>query len=142
MLKKKESFSLKLLSFNIGTFHTSFNSQSLFHFKKYKKMLWISLFLSKNISNFVCPKLKLYNWYFHSGEKELRDSQICHVIVTCWRFRSKMHFCIFQMELHFGMVFCYQNCSDLLWEEIVLVIEQKFWNSRLKAENLQKLWDH
>ena len=24
------------------------------------------------------------------------------------------------------MVFCYQNCSDLLWEKIVLVIEKKF----------------
>ena len=34
------------------------------------------------------------------------------------------------------MVFCYQDCSDLLWEKIVLVIENFFWNSRLKAENL------
>ena len=41
-----------------------------------------------------------------------------------------------------GMVFCYQICSDLLWEKIVLVIEKNFWNSRLKAENLQKNWDH
>ena len=40
------------------------------------------------------------------------------------------------------MVFCYQNCSDLLWEKIVLVIEKNFWNLRLKAENLQKIWDH
>ena len=40
------------------------------------------------------------------------------------------------------MVFCYQNCSDLLWEKIVLVIEKNFWNSRLKAENFQKFWDH
>ena len=24
------------------------------------------------------------------------------------------------------MVFCYQNCSDLLWEKIVLVIEKTF----------------
>ena len=24
------------------------------------------------------------------------------------------------------MVFCYQNCSDLLWEKIVLVIEKNF----------------
>ena len=32
-------------------------------------------------------------------------------------------------------------CSDLLWEKIVLVIEKNFWNSRLKAENLQKFWD-
>ena len=40
------------------------------------------------------------------------------------------------------MVFCYQNCSDLLWEKIVLVIEKNFWNSRLKAENLQNFWEH
>ena len=25
------------------------------------------------------------------------------------------------------MVFCYQNCSDLLWEKIVLVIKKNFW---------------
>ena len=35
------------------------------------------------------------------------------------------------------MVFCYQNCSDLLWEKIVLVIEKNFWNSKLQAENVQ-----
>ena len=40
------------------------------------------------------------------------------------------------------LVFCYQNCSDLLWEKIVLVIEKNFWNSRLKAENFQNFWDH
>ena len=39
------------------------------------------------------------------------------------------------------MVFCYQNCSGLLWEKNVLVIEKNFWNSRLNAENLQKFWD-
>ena len=37
---------------------------------------------------------------------------------------------------------CFSNVSDLLWEKIVLVIEKNFWNSRLKAENLQKFWDH
>ena len=36
------------------------------------------------------------------------------------------------------MVFCYQNCSELLWEKIVLVTEKDFWNSRLKAKNFQK----
>ena len=40
------------------------------------------------------------------------------------------------------MVFCYQSCSDLLWEKNVLVIEKKVWNSRLKADNLKKFWDH
>ena len=37
-----------------------------------------------------------------------------------------------------NMVFCYQNCFDLLWEKNVLGIEKNFWNSRLKVENLQK----
>ena len=40
------------------------------------------------------------------------------------------------------MGFCFQNCSGLLWEKIVLVIEKNFWNSRRKAENFQKIWDY
>ena len=36
------------------------------------------------------------------------------------------------------MVFCYRNCFDLLWEEIVLVNEKNFWNSSLNTENFQK----
>ena len=36
------------------------------------------------------------------------------------------------------MVFCYRNCSDLLCEKIE-VIEIFFLNTRLKAENLQKI---
>ena len=50
--------------------------------------------------------------------------------------------CKNQQENVRKMVFCYQNCSDLLWEKIVLVIEKNFWNSRLKAENLQKFWEY
>ena len=53
----------------------------------------------------------------------------------------KFHFlqvrCVFKK-----LVFCCQNCSDLLWEKIVLVIEKHCWNSRLNAENLQIFWDH
>ena len=41
-----------------------------------------------------------------------------------------------------GLVFCFQNCSDLLWAKVVLVLKKSFGNSRLKAKNLQKLWDH
>ena len=36
------------------------------------------------------------------------------------------------------MFFCGKNCSDLLGEKIVLVIEKNFWNLRLKAMYLQK----
>ena len=36
------------------------------------------------------------------------------------------------------MVFCYQNCSDLLWEKKnVLVIEKIFWNSWPSASNFK-----
>jgi hypothetical protein len=61
------------------------------------------------------------------------------------RFHSELIYseirvcCMFESRL----VFCYQNCSDLLWEKkIVLVIKKNFWNLRLKAENLQNFWDH
>ena len=33
------------------------------------------------------------------------------------------------------MVFCYQTCSDLLWEEIVLAIEEIFL--KFEAEGLE-----
>ena len=36
------------------------------------------------------------------------------------------------------IVFCYQNCSDLLFDFFFLLIENVLWNSRLKAENLKK----
>ena len=49
---------------------------------------------------------------------------------------------IIQINYLQNWYFCYQNCSDLLWEKIILVIEKNFWNSRLKAENLQNFWDH
>ena len=40
------------------------------------------------------------------------------------------------------IVFCLQNCSEILWEKIVLVIVKNFWDSRVTAENLQTHWDH
>ena len=38
------------------------------------------------------------------------------------------------------MVFCYQNCSDLLREKIVLVIKKNFWGWRPRV--CEKFWDH
>ena len=34
------------------------------------------------------------------------------------------------------LVFCYQNCSELLWEKIVLIIEKNFWSSRSSTSSL------
>ena len=36
------------------------------------------------------------------------------------------------------MVFCYQNCSDILWERIVLVIEKNFWQFANEGRKLEK----
>ena len=49
--------------------------------------------------------------------------------VSKWHFNNKM--------AGWKIVLTYY-----LWEKIVLVIEKNFWNSQLKAKNLQKLWDH
>ena len=59
-----------------------------------------------------------------------------------WPLQDPPHWHLYQIPYMHKMVFCYQNCSDLLWEKFVLVIEKNFWNSRLNAENLQKFWDH
>ena len=40
------------------------------------------------------------------------------------------------------MVFCYQNCSDLMWEKIALVIEKNFSSLRLNAKDLENFWNH
>ena len=37
------------------------------------------------------------------------------------------------------MVFCYQNCSDLLWEKNVLVIEKNFWNFEAGGQELANI---
>ena len=95
---------------------------------------WTKISLKKIIvSQFLCKKHKTGVWW---------------VLVWPWRnFGSKIRcFCYIQtawkLSIILEMVFCYQNCSDLLWEKIVLVIEKNFWNSRLKVENLQNFWDH
>ena len=41
-----------------------------------------------------------------------------------------------------GMVFCFENCSDLLYEKMSSNWEHTFENSRLKVENLLNFWDH
>ena len=82
----------------------------------------------KNIS-IVGPKL------FSHRIKILIPSQMwVDFFQTCYLNISK--------NISKNIVFCYQNCSDLLWDKIVLVIEKNVWNSRLKADKLQFFWDY
>ena len=68
-----------------------------------------------------------------------RTLQILLVIAIFVRLHCMTY--IFTNQTSQSMVFCYQNCHDLLWDKIVLVIKKTFWNSRLKAENLQNFWE-
>ena len=37
-------------------------------------------------------------------------------------------FCLEKRKITPKVAFCFQNCTDLLWENIALVIEDNFWN--------------
>ena len=73
---------------------------------------------------------KLFKIRFQSRGQPKTFSQTFLNINKSWKCSNLVQ------EKKVEMVFCYQNCSDLLWEKIVLVTEKDFWNSRLKAENL------
>ena len=84
---------------------------------------------------------------FHMIRRPIYSSLSCRkinpVISSCYQrlndVKNSSNICVFFFA---EMVFCYQNCSDLLREKIVLVIEKNFWNWRLKAKNFQNFWYH
>ena len=90
----------------------------------------------------MSPKIYLWRRMICSNTKygkilALRPDSFClpwSQVISCWWWITKHILLRAAKPL---MVFCYQNCSDLLWEKIVLLIKKNFWNSRLKAENLQ-----
>ena len=114
--------------------------------------------LLRNISSFFLPfrvwlsenncvilhQMKLYH---HEKFIELKSSTALYENRGNWaqcrndKVNWKIEFQALGMRIQclVKLVFCYQNCSDLLWEKNVLVIEKTFWNSRLKAENWQKI---
>ena len=83
-----------------------------------------------HLAGLFCPVLFCPQKAIAVGIKFL--AHFCYPLIKkTWKIFSKV-----------GMVFCYYNCSDLLWEKIVPVIEKFFWNSRPSASNLQNFWDH
>ena len=94
-----------------------------------QKWWWSYWFQVNSITYPISVVYQNYDWnayYFYSFQR-IHGCAICDVQ---WKSRR---------ESQAGMVSCYQNCSDLLWEKIVQGIEKKFWNSKLKAENFQKI---
>ena len=124
-------------------------------FKDFHNFIWTRLSRSSG----SCPSLSLQSYAANAASMQPQGRYSNCKLGTYWGFRgqpksaqivqivqistqvvSTLKYNIFLFRL--TMVFCYQNCSDLLWEKIVLVVEKNFWNLRLKAENLQKIGDH
>ena len=60
-------------------------------------------------------------------------SQVCKILhMRLWNhFYLMVVVSLLFCQKNLKMVFCYQNCSDLLWEKIVLVIKKNFWNCKI-----------
>ena len=110
--------------------------------KPVKKDLWLEcrcghIFIPR-IMTFLFLEMRLRDWLYTRGKITPMLLQRIHNF-----FKLKVVHLKSRKYMTSGyMVFYYQNCSDLLWEKIGLVIEKNFWNSRLKADNLQNIWDH
>ena len=88
---------------------------------------------------FSSETLSRSTWDRNDSEKNLHFSVFFSPSFLFFLISDVVHSCLWPHSLttRSEMVFCYQNCSDLLWEFFFLVIEKNFWNSRLKAEYLK-----
>ena len=91
------------------------------------------------LAHFIWPEKKIHImkcfWHFPMKITKFSKVILAARLIRIIRLESKATWYI-------EMVFCYQNCSDLLWEKSVLVIKKNFWDSRLMAKDWQNFWDH
>ena len=88
------------------------------------------------ITFFTKHELQWETWYvFEKKNFSEQGSEFDNGLVL-----SQDFYLLWQKKI--GILLPKLNCSDLLWEKIVLVIEKNFWTSRQKAEDLQMFWDH
>ena len=111
--------------------------------------LWLA-----SVNDWPSPAQKMLGFGLDSLKQSvigsfLMSKSAVHVLLFSWFYPNKIWIVVnfwkilCKVCIQFGeIVFCFKNCSDLLWEKIVLVIEKNFWNSRLKVENFQNFWDH
>ena len=109
-----------------------------------------------NDCNFLCENQLGAKWLRASSYHATTVRRVFFIVLSNWKTKKKSSLVDdVQGVIIFGqssqmsggvqwveMVFCYQNCSDILREKIVLVIQKYFWNSRLKAKNSKKFWDN
>ena len=102
-----------------------------------------------------CSKLTDHstNSFSHFLYQRTSHFNLVQAALQCW---------LLQHEIEYGNIYIKQHCKNskhehwtqfsivillpkLFWptvRKIILVIEKIFWNSRLKAKNLQIFWDH
>ena len=107
-------------------------------------------FCFKNCMTFHCLNFFVNSWpsapNFKSFSQSIEQFYLTAVFLLksvhdiSRYFTSWLHKCI-QSRLK-TLVFFFQNLSELLWDKSALAIEKNFWNSVLKAKNLQFFWDH
>ena len=61
------------------------------------------------------------------------------LFIKWWSLRTSLKEFRFNFSLTTEMVFCYPNCSDLLWEKIVLVIEKNFLKFEAEGREFAKI---
>ena len=98
-----------------------------------KKNFWNSWPSASNLQNFEITRT------IYSNSERSEQFLVTECFFTCSYYNTL--FCRQRKNWKLSlastteMVFCYQNCSDLLWEKIVLVIEKKFevrvWRPRI-----------
>ena len=93
--------------------------------------------------NFQRKSKSIHHSFRRIWGRKNSQRQICYAIFcNCWGYlvwvpswkEGRQYYLINYYQKCFILL---SNCSDLLWEEIVLLIEKNFWNLRLKAGNLQ-----
>ena len=133
---------------------TSLLTSALCSKKDLKKYLQISSDFQSRTQKFdkifyvleFCSLLK-NSYHYLDSSKEVVYGCLQQLKKTHYRHIARA-FCVLLKSLLFSyffllflillsVVFSYQNCPDLRWEKVVLVIEKNFWNSRLK-----EFWDH
>ena len=116
----------------LGRPHISFMLGRIFEFEFYNKLqkcFWNSHWWNMG--------LQVYKFTANSA-KSRKSFFYCCLVDFVWIFLDSSWKNVLKKDL----VFCFQNCSDPLWEKIVLVSENNFWYLRVNAEKLQILWDH
>jgi hypothetical protein len=131
----KQNYLLRFIHFYVGSFCLS----NTLNFSFFPTSFWGSHAQIPSVPSLGKPLLRLFLIAFERKSRQDREKKKCQTTSNAQRFIITN--LIQKSGMKKKMAFGYQNCSEILWEHIVLVSDKNFWNSRLKAEKLQNFWD-